>query len=227
MKILALAFPGLTLIDLVGPLQAFSFLPGFETQIVWQKKGPIRSDAGVTIEATHDFEDCWENPDILFVPGNTKALFAQLEDKKTIDFIADRGQRAQWVTSVCNGSLLLAAAGLLRGYKAASYWFTREHLALFGATPTDARWVIDRNRATGGGMTAGVDFGLAMVSHIVGVEHGRLVELIFEYAPQPPHGTGRPELADSTTLSKALEILPGHMAIERLPEIAKNMPGVP
>ena len=139
-----------------------------------------------------------------------------MQDDRTLDFIADVGSRAKWITSVCNGSLLLGAAGLLKGYKAASYWYTREHLGLFDAIPTDARYVIDRNRATGGGMTAGVDFGLAMVGHIAGEPVGRVVELSFEYVPQPPFGTGRPELADPATLAKTMEVLKHLMPVHEL-----------
>src|ERR1700724_2586209 len=161
MKILSLVFPGFTFIDLAAPIQALMMLPEAKSQVVWQKN-------------------------ILFVPGNSLGLFKLLQDDRTLDFIADIGSRATWVTSVCSGSLLLGAAGLLKGYKAASHWYTREQLSLFGAIPTDARYVIDRNRATGGGMTAGVDFGLAMAGQILGEPAGRTFELLFEYAPQPP-----------------------------------------
>jgi len=110
MKILSLAFPGMTFIDLAGPMQAFMMLPEFSSQVVWQEKGVVQTDAGVNVHATEDFESCWKSPDILFVPGNTNALFNLLTDDRMLDFIADRGSRAGWVTSVCNGSLLLGAA---------------------------------------------------------------------------------------------------------------------
>ncbi len=216
MKVQALVFPGFTFIDLAAPMQAFSLLPEFESQIVWQEKGAVDSDGGVSVNATHDFSNAWINPDILFVPGNTVSLFAQLEDERTIDFVADRGGRAKWVTSVCNGSLLLGAAGLLHGYAAASYWYTREYLSHFGAIPTADRVVIDRNRVTGGGMTAGLDFGLTMLGHLLGEPMGRVSELLFEYAPQPPYGTGRPELAPAETLQTALGIVGKLMPVERI-----------
>jgi cyclohexyl-isocyanide hydratase len=216
MKILAVVFPGFTFIDLAAPMQALMMLPEAKSQIVWRKKGMVASDAGVDVHATEDFQSCWKGPDILFVPGNALALFKQLQDDRTLDFLADIGSRAAWVTSVCNGSLLLGAAGLLKGYKAASYWFTREQLSLFGAIPTDARYVFDRNRATGGGMTAGVDFGLAMVGQILGETAGRVFELLFEYAPQPPFGTGRPELADEHTLTAATKTLKELMPVQEL-----------
>ena len=183
---------------------------------MWHSKGIVDSDAGVRVQATEDFGSCWKDPDILFVPGNTVSLFKLLQDDRTLDCIADVGSRAKWITSVCNGSLLLGAAGLLKGYKAGSYWYTREYLSLFGAIPTDARYVIDRNRATGGGMTAGIDFGLAMVGHIAGDPVGRVAELSFEYAPQPPFRTGRPELADPATLAKTTEVLKHLMPVHEL-----------
>src|SRR6516164_4683724 len=109
MKILALVFPGFTFIDLAAPMQALMMLPEAKSQIVWQKKGVVASDA----HASEDFQSCWKDPDILFVPGNTLALFMQLQDDRTLDFLSDLGSRATWVTSVCNGSLLLGAGGLL------------------------------------------------------------------------------------------------------------------
>ncbi len=225
MKVLAFVFPGFTFIDLAAPMQAFGMLPDAQVQTVWQVAGPVPSDAGVTVQASHDFDGCWRDADILFVPGNTKALFAQLDDDRTLDFLADRGSRAGWVTSVCNGSLLLGAAGLLRGYRAASYWYARDSLALFGAIPSEGRCVIDRNRATGGGMTAGVDFGIAMVGQMMGEQVGRLFELMFEYAPAPPYGTGRPELADPATLAAARAQLAELMPLERLAAVRDRRMG--
>ena len=215
MKILSFVFPGFTLLDL-APMQAFMTLPEAKSQIVWQKRGIVASDAGVDVQATEDFHSSWKDPDILFVPGNTLGLFKQLQDDRTLDLLADVGSRAAWVTSVCNGSLLLGAAGLLKGYRAASHWYTREQLSLFGAIPTDARYVIDRNRATGGGMTAGLDFGITMIGSILGEPAGRILELLFEYAPQPPFGTGRPELADLNTLAAVTKTLKELMPIHEL-----------
>jgi cyclohexyl-isocyanide hydratase len=216
-KILSLVFPGFTFIDLVGPMQAFSLLPGAEFEYAWKERGPVSTDAGASVTATHTFADAASDVDILFVPGNTKALFATLNDRETLEFVADRGSRAGWVTSVCNGSLLLGCAGLLEGYQAASYWYSRDLLRNYGATPKADRVVIDRNRATGGGMTAGLDFGLTLLGHLAGQDIGRLAELLFEYAPAPPHGTGRPELADAETLGRATEILADLMPLSTAP----------
>jgi cyclohexyl-isocyanide hydratase len=107
------------------------------------------------------------------------------------------------VTSVCTGSLILGAAGLLDGYRATTYWSALDRLAQFGAIPSDERVCIDRNRMTGGGVTSGVDFGIAVAAHWAGDQTGKVIELMMEYAPQPPFGTGRPELADAETLAIA------------------------
>ena len=130
-----------------------------------------------------------------------------LLDVAALAFLADRGARARWVCSVCTGSLLLGAAGLLRGYRAAGHWGARDALAQFGAEPSNERVCIDRNRLTGGGITAGIDFGIAVAGHWAGDSTGRVIELIMEYAPQPPYGTGRPDLADPQTLAAAHVLL--------------------
>src|SRR4029434_7938607 len=118
-------------------------------------------------------------------------------------FLADRGSRARWVCSVCTGSLLLGAAGLLRGYRAAVHWGAREALNQFGAEPSSERVCFDRNRITGGGITAGVDFGIAVAGGWAGESVGGGIAPLVGYAPQPPYGTGRPDLADAQTLAAA------------------------
>lgn len=218
MKILSLVFPGFTLIDLAGPVQALSRLPGASHQFVWKQPGLITSDTGISVTATHSFDDSWADVDLLFVPGGARPVFDLLHDQQTAEFLADRGSRAEWVTSVCTGSLLLGVAGLLNGYRAASYWYAREVLSRYGATPDPSRVVIDRNRITGGGMTAGVDFGLTLVGMLAGEERGRIAELAMEYAPTPPFGTGRPDIADAATLAAAEAVLAHAMPLESAPE---------
>jgi cyclohexyl-isocyanide hydratase len=203
MKVLAMIYPGMTLLDLVGPLQAWSFLPDYEVQYVWHRSGAVPTDCGLTVHATNGFEDAWTDPDVLFVGGGAKPTLDLLSDSAAIAFLTDRGSRVRWVCSVCTGSLLLGAAGLLRGYRASVHWGAREALSQFGAEPSDERVCIDRNRLTGGGITAGVDFGIAVAGHWAGEGMGRIIELIMEYAPQPPYGSGRPELADAQTLAAA------------------------
>ena len=203
MKVLALVYPGMTLLDLVGPVQAWSFLPGYEVQYAWRRAGAVPTDCGLSVQATNSFEDAWTDPDVLIVTGGAKPTLDLLGDSAAIAFVADRGSRAHWVCSVCTGSLLLGAAGLLRGYRASVHWGAREALAQFGAEPSNERVCIARKRLTGGGITAGVDFGITMAGQWAGESMGRVIELIMEYAPQPPYGTGRPDLADAQTLAAA------------------------
>lgn len=203
MKVLALVYPGMTLLDLAGPLQAWSFLPDYEVQYAWHHSGMVLTDCGLSVQATISFEYAWTNPDVLIVGGGAKPTLDLLDDSTAIAFLADRGGNASWVCSVCTGSLLLGAAGLLQGYRAAAHWYTREALCQFGAVPSDERVCVDRNRLTGGGITAGIDFGITVAGLWAGESTGRVIELIMEYAPQPPYGTGRPDLADSQTLASA------------------------
>lgn len=227
MKILSLVFPGFTFIDLAGPMQALSLLPDMELELAWKTRGPVLPDAGPVVQATHAFDDSCADPDLLLVPGNTKALFRLLHDQETAEFLADPGPRAGWVTSVCSGSLLLGTAGLLHGYRAACFWYARDLLANYGAIPQADRVVVDRNRITGGGMTAGVDFGLTVLGLIMGEDVGRTTELLFEYAPQPPFGTGRRELADDRTLARASDVLSEFMPLATAPAAPLVAPAEP
>ncbi|MFA7280367.1 MAG: DJ-1/PfpI family protein [Sterolibacterium sp.] len=212
MKVLALVYPGMTLLDMVGPLQAWSFLPGYEVQYAWHRSGAVTTDCGLSVEATNSFEDAWTDPDVVFVGGGAKPTLDLLKDTAALAFLADRGSRARWVCSVCTGSLLLGAAGLLRGYRAATHWSAREALSQFGAEPSDERICVDRNRMTGGGITAGIDFGITVAGLLAGDGMGRVIELLLEYAPMPPYGTGRPELADAQTLEAASAVVQQAMA---------------
>jgi cyclohexyl-isocyanide hydratase len=191
MKVLALVYPGMTLLDTVGPIQAWSFLPGYEVQFAWHRSGTVLTDCGLGVQATHSFANAWTDPDVLFVGGGAKPTLDLMGDSAVIAFLADRGSRARWVCSVCTGALLLGAAGLLRGYRAATHWGARDALKQFGAELSSERICVDRNRLTGGGITAGVDFGIKVAGHWAGDDMGRVIELIMEYAPQPPYGSGR------------------------------------
>ncbi len=200
-RIQMLVYPGMTLQDLVGPLQVWALWPGAAIQFAWKGAGSVLTDSGLPVVATTSFADAWATPDILFAPGGLLPTFELLEDAEVMEFLRSRGEQAKWVTSVCTGAVLLGAAGLLRGYRAATHWFVRDSLALFGATPSKERWVIDRNRATGGGVTAGIDFGLAVLSHLAGPDLARVVQLALEYSPQPPFRSGTPEEATPQTLA--------------------------
>ena len=222
MKALALLFPRFTLIDYVGPAQSWSLLPDFEIQTATPNGEAVTADMGTVIQPSHSFDSCWQAPDVLIVPGGGIGVFNALSDDSFIDTIAKIGAKSEWVCSVCNGSLLLGAAGLLRGYRAACYWHSRDYLRYFDAIPDDRRVGIDRNRATGGGMTAGVDFGIRMAAHWFGEQAGRLLELSMEYAPEPPFGVGRPELADAQTLAMAQPLVTKEMPNELVLAAAKR-----
>ena len=204
MKILMLAYPGMTPLDLMGPLQVFAYWPGAETQLVWKNLEPVPTDTAACIAPTHTFETAEENPDIVFVPGGTKATFDLMSDAETLSFLQARASNAKWITSVCTGALVLGAAGLLDGYQATTHWAAVDLLKNFGATHTEGRYVIDRNRATGGGVTAGIDFGLAMVATIDGEEAAKQIQLALEYAPAPPFASGTPAEADPEIVERVV-----------------------
>lgn len=204
MKMMVLVYPGMTAQDMVGPLTALSVLPGFEVQFVWKKAGPILTDSGLIVLATHSYADAWPQADIFFTGGGGKPTIDLLDDQETLAFVAQRGAASKWVTSVCTGSLILGAAGMLRGYRSACHWVVGDVLERFGAIPCHDRVVIDRNRATGGGVTAGLDFGITLVGVIAGEPFAKMVELMLEYAPAPPYGCGRPEIADDATRDAAV-----------------------
>lgn len=198
-KIGFLLFPYMTALDWVGPAQALSFTHGHQLHFVSRSLDPVLSDSGYQVVPTHTFETC-PSLDVVCVPGGPgqQALMA---DQETLAWLRRQGQGASWVTSVCTGSLLLGAAGLLNGYRAASHWGFREHLEIFGATPDAARVVRDRNRFTGGGITAGIDFALTLIAELHGAQEAKEIQLLMEYAPEPPFDTGRPELSDRQSVS--------------------------
>jgi cyclohexyl-isocyanide hydratase len=186
-------YPEMTAIDLVAPQYFLAGLLGATVHLVAKDMSPVVSDTGVAIMPTATFQTCPARLDVLFVPGGTNGTLAAIEDKDTLGFVTDRGGSAAYVTSVCTGSVILGAAGLLRGYRATSHWFTRPLLSNFGATPTDQRVVVDRNRITGAGVSAGLDFGLTMTALLRDESYARTIQLLAEYAPAPPFNAGRPE----------------------------------
>jgi cyclohexyl-isocyanide hydratase len=200
LTIAMLVYPGMFLQDLVGPLAMFEALMKRDIHLVWKDAGPLPVAANaprpfIPVAATTSFAQCPKTLDVLFVPGGVPGTQQMMEDPEVLAFLRDRADNARFVTSVCTGSLILAAAGLLNGYKATSYWSVRDKLAAFGATPVDQRVVIDRNRITGGGVTAGLDFGLKVVSLLRSEIYAEAVQLYLEYNPQPPFHAGSPQTA--------------------------------
>lgn len=220
MLIQALVYPEFTTLDLIGALQPLSQMPEAKTEIVAKVAGPNPTDSGATLLADKTFETAASAPDVILVPGGGTPSIDVLEDEATMEFLARQGHSAAWVVAVCTGSLLLGKAGLLDGYRAASHWAVIDTLEAFGATPVYERVVIDRNRCTGGGVTAGVDIGLTVAGLLAGEDMARLIELILEYNPAPPFGTGHPSIADETTLAMARAGAEAAMNPERIRRIA-------
>jgi cyclohexyl-isocyanide hydratase len=194
-----LVYPDLTQLDLTAPHQAFGCIPGVQLHRIWKTLDPVTGSLdGLPILPNVTFADC-PSLDVLCIPGGGGGLIALLQDAEVLDFIRLQGQRARYVTAVCTGSLVLAAAGLLDGYRASTHWKFRDCLAAFGVEVSSDRVVIDRNRITGGGVTAGLDFALVVIAELCGPELAQTIQLLLEYNPQPPY-SGDPDQADPQVL---------------------------
>jgi len=192
-----IAYPGMFLQDLVGPLTVFEALMNRDIHLIWKDKKEVSTGSLISIKPTTTFSECPKDLDVLFLPGGVPGTLEVMKDKETLSFIAERGETAKYITSVCTGSLILGAAGLSKGYKATSHWVTLDVLKEFGAIPSDARIVEDRNRITGGGVTAGIDFGLAVAAKLRSQTYAEAIQLYIEYNPQPPFNAGSPKTAST------------------------------
>ena len=204
-----LLFPNLTQLDLTGPFEVLSKAPGAEVHLVWKTLDTIRDNSGLMIAPSTTFAGC-PRLDVICVPGGP-GVSAVMEDPEAIAFLRQQAATARYVTSVCTGSMVLAAAGLLKGKRAACHWMSRDLLKEFGAIPVADRVVRDGNIITGGGVTAGIDFGLTMLAEVAGRDVAEMVQLRIEYNPQPPFASGSPDSARSeirdqlTSLSAPLQ----------------------
>lgn len=187
-------FPGMTQLDMTGPYQVFSMMPDTRVLLLWKTLEPVTSSEGMTILPTATFNDC-PSLDVLCVPGGAIGQVEMMQDAEVLEFLGVKGKTAKYITSVCTGSLILAAAGLLQGYRAACHWAFRDQLAMLGVEVGTQRVVVDRNRITGGGVTAGIDFGLVVVGKLCGEETAKMIQLLLEYNPAPPFNAGSPESA--------------------------------
>ena len=209
-----LVYPGMFLQDLIGPLTVFEALMNKDIHLLWKNTDPVGNEPGqpkalVPITPTTAFKDCPPKLDVLFVPGGVPGTLTMMEDPEVLAFLAQQGATARYVTSVCTGSLILGAAGLLKGYRAASYWATRDVLRDLGAIPSRQRVVTDRNRITGGGVTAGIDFGLTLVAHLRSPAYAKTVQLYLEYDPAPPYNAGSPDKAPKLAVEFLTEMYAG------------------
>lgn len=197
-------YPGLTMLDLIGPQNVLA--PHAATHLLWKDRSLVPSDSGVSLQPTATFSECPDDLDILFVPGGFGTADAMV-DEDILRFLRDRGPRSRYVTSVCTGSLVLAAAGLMQGYKATTHWATRHILEAFGVECVQARVVVDRNRISGGGVTAGIDFGLTLLALLRGDDAAKMTQLMLEYDPAPPFDAGTPEGAGPELTQRILTLL--------------------
>jgi cyclohexyl-isocyanide hydratase len=202
MEIAMLLFPRLTQLDLTGPHEVLSRVPGAQVHLVAATREPVMSETGLAIVPTAVFADVL-NPTVVFAPGGYGQI-AAIDDGVTLPWLRAAGLRARWVTSACTGALLLGAAGLLRGYRAATHWAFMDLLPAVGAIPTDERVVIDRDRITGGGVTAGIDIALALAERLAGRDLAANIALQLEYDPHPAY-PGHPRTADPALVAATRE----------------------
>jgi cyclohexyl-isocyanide hydratase len=196
-------FPDLTQLDLTGPYEVFARMPRTHVHLIAATLAPVRSERGLTMTPDTTFDHA-PALDILCVPGGV-GVNAMMEDAALLEFLQVQSRQARYVTSVCTGALLLGAAGLLRGYRATTHWLSMDLLPLFGAEPVDERVVIDRNRITGGGVTAGIDFGLVVASEIFGPSVAQEIQLTIEYNPSPPFAGGSPGSAPADVVDRVVQ----------------------
>jgi len=192
-RIAMLLYPNLTQLDLTAPYEVLARLPGAEVSLVWKSLEPVTSGTGLCLSPNATLSGA-APADVLFVPGGN-GLVPLLRDPEVLSFVRRQAATARYVTAVCTGSLLLGAAGLLEGYRATTHWGYHELLERCGAIPVRQRVVVDRNRVTAGGVTAGLDFGLRLAAELGGEELARAIQLGLEYDPEPPFDSGTPERA--------------------------------
>ena len=199
-------FPKVTQLDFTGPLQVFSSLPGATVHLVWKRVELVASDTPLTVMPTVSFADC-PQLDVICVPGGA-GTDDMVVDEEMLDFLRAQAKAAKYVTSVCTGSLVLGAAGLLRGYKATTHWAAMKYLEPYGVEPVKTRVCVDRNRVSGGGVTAGIDFALTLVSHLADRETAEMIQLRLEYNPAPPFTSGSPDTAPPDVIARLRQINP-------------------
>ena len=192
-------FPRVTQLDFTGPLQVFSSVPGAKVHLIWKRIEPVPSDSVMVITPTVSFADC-PQLDVICVPGGF-GTDDMVNDEEMLAFLRKQAEGAKYITSVCTGSMVLGAAGLLKGYRATSHWTMVDFLSAFGAIPTRTRVCTDRNRVTGGGVTAGIDFALTLVSKLVDTRPAQAIQLRLEYNPAPPFNAGSPDTAPPEILA--------------------------
>lgn len=202
-----LLFPDMTQLDMTGPYEVFARMPRTRVHLVWKTRDAVRTDRGLAMLPTTTIADC-PALDLVCVPGGPGQV-ALMQDREVLDFLRKQAETCRWVTSVCTGSLVLGAAGLLRGYRAACHWLSLDQLHLLGAEPVAERVVMDRNRITGAGVTSGIDFALYVAAQIHGEAVAKEIQLGIEYDPAPPFAAGSPRSADAALVETVRTKLKG------------------
>jgi len=214
MHIGLLLFPKLTLLDLVGPSEVFARVPDAKVHLIWKNRDWVATMSGHQMRPTMTYAEC-PQLDVLCVPGGPGQVDL-MEDEETLAFLRAQAAGAKWVTSVCTGSLIFAAAGLLTGYRAGCHWASLDQLAFFDVVPVAERVVFDRNRVTGGGVTAGIDFALSLVAKMNGEELARAIQLSMEYDPAPPFPGGSPRTAEPAQVVRMQNQMEPFLATRRV-----------
>jgi cyclohexyl-isocyanide hydratase len=199
-----LIYPGVIQLDVMGAYQVLAFPPNTQVYLIWKTLTPIVSNEDLTLTPTVTFADC-PPLDVICVPGGGMGQIEVMKDPENLDFLQQQAKAAQYVTSVCTGSMILAAAGLLQGYKATCHWAFRDQLAMLGVEVVPQRVVIDQNRVTGAGVTSGIDFGLTILGLLCGEEVAKMTQLMMEYTPEPPFNAGTPETAGEEVIQPLMQ----------------------
>jgi cyclohexyl-isocyanide hydratase len=199
-----LLFPNITQLDLTGPYEVFIKFPDANVRLIWKTLDPITAGGGMQIVPDTTFADC-PQLDLVCVPGGA-GMNPLLNDDETLAFLKQQAANARYVTSVCTGALVLGAAGLLKGKRATTHWMSHDMLEALGAIPVTERYVIDGNIVTGGGVTAGIDFALAIAADLHGEDVARSIQLAIEYDPAPPFASGSPANADPALVERTRQM---------------------
>ena len=208
-----LLFPEMTQLDMTGPYEVFVSLPRTTVHLVWKTLDPVTAGGGLRMLPTTTLAAC-PKLDVICVPGGPGQV-ALMQDAEVLEFLRKQAETSRFVTSVCTGSLVLGAAGLLRGYRATCHWLSLDQLALLGATPIAERIVMDGNRITGGGVTSGIDFALFVAAQLFGDDVAKEIQLRIEYDPAPPFNSGSPRTADPALVAAVSEKLKDRQAARR------------
>ncbi|MEL6401864.1 MAG: DJ-1/PfpI family protein [Cyanobacteria bacterium J06626_4] len=200
-----LVYPDVVQLDVMGAYQVLAFPPNTQVHLIWKTLTPITSNEGLIFSPTVTLANC-PPLDVICIPGGGIGQIEVMKDPEILSFLQQQSNFTQYVTSVCSGSMILAAAGLLQGYKATCHWAFRDQLAMLGVEVVPQRVVIDRDRVTGAGVTSGIDFGLTLLGLLCGEEVAKMTQLMMEYMPDPPFNAGTPEAAGQEIVDSLMQL---------------------